>query len=690
MIKFQLQIQKFIFLRGDVEKDKLIKKASDILLLLTLAVSPLVFSVHANGVFWSVEQFFFKFCLSLLLAIFLFRIFLYRNVSFFKTSFDIVFAGFISANILGIFVAHGLYSFLNTVALNFLYFAFFYFVLDYAAAEDDNKWKILAAMFIPAVVMAAYGIFQSSGHDPVSWQTNFNGRASSTLGNPDFLAGHMVLLIPLSYALIFPLRGWKMLLMICVALILTAALFITQTRGALVAYFVSIAVLFAALAINKSGKDGKHIKAMALGLAVIVAAGSIYFFADRNGSERIKNMVNFNEDSINLRLHLWQSALYMIKDNFLFGAGAGNFHSVYPFYLSKYHDAALFKQVDFIGSVHAHNDFLQFPAEYGVIGAAFFYLMLGIFVYSGFKGLKNNRGDKYISGGVLAGGCAIMAHAMFNFPFSITPTAALFYAMMSLSVQNNGTYELRNIHAGRITAVFSGIAAAFCVIMALFFIVQLSSNYYLGYARDGGILNNTGAAVIQAQRAVSTDPWNEDNYLLYAQLLAKSGDTDRAAYNYRMVFDLDPAIYNVDYFLYDYYSAKNMKPDALAAGESMYKLSPYSLKSVKAAGFANYAVRNYARAADIFEIALKDNPDNYDLLTWLSSACGAGGDAQKAVFFAERAINVSGRNRDAYMDLAFAYYKSGDRDSAVKTLNKMLRLYPGDKQAQEMFRALNK
>jgi O-antigen ligase/Flp pilus assembly protein TadD len=673
-----------------LQQDKLIKKGFDILLLLTLSFSPLVFSIHANGVFWFVEQFFLKFCVSVLLALFLLRIFLNKNIPFFRTSFNLVFAGFLLVNIVGIFTAHNLYSFFNAVALNFCYFAIFYFVLIYAAENENNKWKILTAIFVPAVIIAAYGILQASGHDFISWQTNFNGRAASTLGNPDFLAGHMALIIPLSYMLIFLLRGWKMFLMICIALILTAMLFIAQTRGALIAYFISMIVMFAALAIHNSVNDRKRVKILAAAFAVILVAGSIYFFTNKSGAERMKNIANFNGESISLRLHLWQSAIYMIKDNILFGSGAGNFHTKYPFYLSKYQSASLFKKIDFIGSVHVHNDFLQFPAEYGLIGGLLFYMIPGMFFYYGFKGLNNSRGNKYMASGIVAGGSAMIIHAMFNFPFNITPTAALFYSIIALSVQNNGYYERRNISAGRVTSVFAASAGVLSVITAFLLVLQLLSNFYLGFARDSGILNNTGTAVIQAERAVRTDPWNEDNYLLYAQLLEKSGDMEGAANNYRVVFDIDPAMYNVDYFLYDYYSARNMKRDALMAGEYMYKLSPYSLKSIKAAGFANYTAGNYARAIDIFETALKDNPDNYDLLTWLSSACGAGGELQEAVVFARRAINASPVNRDAYMDLAFAYYKSGDINMALNTLEKMLKLYPGDKQAREMHKALKK
>ena len=40
--------------------------------------------------------------------------------------------------------------------------------------------------------MSVYGLLQSAGIDFIPWQTNFSYRAASTLGNPNFLAGHMV------------------------------------------------------------------------------------------------------------------------------------------------------------------------------------------------------------------------------------------------------------------------------------------------------------------------------------------------------------------------------------------------------------------------------------------------------------------------------------------------------------------
>jgi putative inorganic carbon (hco3(-)) transporter len=608
----------------------------------------------------------------------------------FKTPYNIALAGFMAVNLLGIFVARDFYAFLNTVYINFCYIALFYFTLNYAAEDESNYKKIYAAIIIPAVIMAAYGLLQSAGIDFIPWQTNFSYRAASTLGNPNFLAGHMVLVIPIAFAMIFTLKGINKIFMAAAAILLIAALIVTQTRGAYLAFIISAVVLFALLSVYDGENVKKYRGILIITCAMLVALGGTYFALNKNAAERIKSIITMNDESAKIRLHLWENTLYMIKDNFLLGSGPGNFPYKYSYYQARALDISYFKDSDFYKSGHAHNDYLQFMAEYGLPGAGFMFLVLGLFIYTGLRSMKKQASNKYLTAGALAAVADIMAHGFFNFPFIIVPTTSVFYVLMALSVYNQDDYDWEERKTGTPAGIFSAAAVAVFVMLCALFFRFLLSNAYLRAGRENDYFKKQDKAVQYAGLAVEANPWNEDNYLFNGQMLENANQLEPAFRNYKKVFDINPGNWEVNSALFNYYASKNMVPEALETGENMLKMSPYSLKALTAAGYALYMSGKYDQALKIYENALKDRPDSYDLLYHLSAVYGATGDTQKAAEYSERAIAASPDNAGAYLNLAVAYYKSGSKAKAIQTLNEMLKAHPGDARGLGLLKAIKK
>ncbi|MGB2874285.1 MAG: O-antigen ligase family protein [Gaiellaceae bacterium] len=58
--------------------------------------------------------------------------------------------------------------------------------------------RLVTAIILGSVAAALYGIAQAAGLDPLHWTTDWNGRASSTAGNPIFLGAIMCMAAPLS------------------------------------------------------------------------------------------------------------------------------------------------------------------------------------------------------------------------------------------------------------------------------------------------------------------------------------------------------------------------------------------------------------------------------------------------------------------------------------------------------------
>ena len=98
-------------------------------------------------------------------------------------------------------------------------------------------------------------------------------------------------------------------------------------------------------------------------------------------AERLLSVFTKIDTSSEMRLAIWESSAAMILDHPILGIGWGAFRFVYPEYDFYINDPAVI-------IYHAHNMYLNYAAEIGVIGAAayfwfFFGTMLTAFLSAG-------------------------------------------------------------------------------------------------------------------------------------------------------------------------------------------------------------------------------------------------------------------------------------------------------------------
>ncbi len=188
---------------------------------------------------------------------------------------------------------------------------------------------------------------------------NMNMRASLVFGDrqiePNVFAASLQL--PLSLVIgeflgSKSLRG-KLLLSFC-ALLIASGIFVTTSRGALVA--IAVMVLFF---VRKIGISWRALAAPALlGGALLLAPGFLF-----NRLEQAETSGGAG------RLYIWQTGIAALKDYFLAGAGLDNFSVIYNDYAAH--------AVHFAGlNRPPHNIFLQIAVESGIIGLLLFAVVI--------------------------------------------------------------------------------------------------------------------------------------------------------------------------------------------------------------------------------------------------------------------------------------------------------------------------
>lgn len=301
------------------------------------------------------------------------------------------------------------------------------------SARFDWRWLVFAVLLsaVANAVVGLYIFFGGSGADHLLILGRFF-RAFGTFGQPNPFGGFMGIALPLalmcaaiqSYQIMHDLRAGRrvnparLLLLAAMASaagIVAAALFASWSRGAWLGFAVSLVVMLVALPRRLLMGISLALALAALFFAlwsagllprsvvsrITTAATDLFSFSDVRGA-------NFTPTNFAVieRLAHWQAAIGMAQDHPLFGVGLGS-------YALRYADYHLINWEAPLG--HAHNQYLNFLAETGVVGlAAYIAFWISIFRVN-WKTLKHpDRTGRAVAVGLLGCWTYIAVHSVFD------------------------------------------------------------------------------------------------------------------------------------------------------------------------------------------------------------------------------------------------------------------------------------
>jgi O-antigen ligase len=186
-------------------------------------------------------------------------------------------------------------------------------------------------------------------------------------------------------------------------------------------------------------------------LIMVGVVGGVYWIGTEPVIRGVSHRFEQIEQSLSLsdgytRPNLWKASLSMIADNKLVGVGLGAFPAAYPPYD---HLNGLFE------TRKAHNDYLQFIAETGAVGAVLGILFLVSLVKLSRKGLMNpNPFLRAVSLGASVSLFGILVHSLVDFSLQVICNALIFLFVVSLIIVlsdhtgDEGTIEVQPQQAG--------------------------------------------------------------------------------------------------------------------------------------------------------------------------------------------------------------------------------------------------
>jgi len=319
------------------------------------------------------------------------------------------------------------------------------FCLTLLLVNDKRRIKLLAqVIIIGGVFQAAYGALMTlSGMEYGFFieKEAYRGVATGTFINRNHLAGYLEMCLAVGVGLMLAelstrtavdwrdrarrllhtLLGSKARVRLALV-VMVIGLVLTHSRMGNTAFLVSLTIVgaFYLLVVRRITRGTMIFFASLLIIDLLVIGN---FFGIEEVAQRLQQTTLESVE----RDEVARDTLVIVRDFPLTGSGAGSFYTTYPMYESGENSPGFYH--------HAHNDYLQFASEFGLVVTA----LLGFGVLASLWAAVSaqiERRDRLLQGMGFAATMAIVAlliHSAVDFNLQIPANAAMFVILMALA-----------------------------------------------------------------------------------------------------------------------------------------------------------------------------------------------------------------------------------------------------------------
>lgn len=286
--------------------------------------------------------------------------------------------------LLGIMLLSTIYAKNKGLALSesarFITYVFLYFVIKYEFNGKKEIKTLLKCYISVSFILCCIGILQYFTGFALNatfrraYTSGVITRITSTFANPNAFGAYLILIIfPVIMLSIYEKNKTKKIMYILLSMLVIINMVMTFSRNAILGLGIGLLVLTLIYSI-------KWIFALG-GIAILLS-----FIP--SVSQRILGTFDLHQNE--LRIKLWKTALYMIKDHPILGVGNGNFVTRYNEYITKYSELKYYGYRNYPN----HNSYLKLESELGILGIASF---IGIIITVLFriKKLYSTTKDKF-------------------------------------------------------------------------------------------------------------------------------------------------------------------------------------------------------------------------------------------------------------------------------------------------------
>ncbi|MCP4021046.1 MAG: O-antigen ligase domain-containing protein [Desulfobacteraceae bacterium] len=281
---------------------------------------------------------------------------------------------------------------------------------------------LIYTIVITALFLSIFGLFKRFGinpfafwvYDELKYQPDF---LASTYGNYNHMAGFIEMALP--FLLVLFLTRTRnvttIFIMIYLSCILMTAQALTLSRGGWISTLGGLTFMISILYFHRRFKKKK----LVLTLLCITLAISILLLASPPVVERAVTITQKDvAGNLEARIKTWEGTVDLIKDHPYTGSGPGTYAMVFP----RYQLPGLGVQFQ-----KAHNDYLHFIADIGLLIVPIMGWILFVFFKTGFCNLSHSsRQIRGIALAAMTSVVAILIHSISDFNLHIPANALTF------------------------------------------------------------------------------------------------------------------------------------------------------------------------------------------------------------------------------------------------------------------------
>ena len=527
------------------------------------------------------------------------------DFTFLKTPFFIGAFVFITSILVSfyksIIISESIYLF-SKVFIIIIFLIFTTYLIIQKQLSNESIIRSVIWFTIIIVSVAIYQIFNL-------YQTNEilianADKLTSSNGNKNLLASILFLILPF---LVYSFRIGKIWKYISIVLLFVIIIifWILQTRAVIIG-FILFFILSIGYILTTKSKVINKLRLLLLVIPILLLIAGITYI-----SIKYKDFFPhlFNGNTFNTRVLLWKNSLEMIKENKIFGVGAGNWQIYFPKYgLDKFGiENEVTKGI--MTYQRPHNDFIWIFCEMGIIGILSYLFLFAAFLFYGLKLIKNQSENKanwlyalFISTII---GYIIIAFA--DFPFERIEHQIILFTIFSIVLGNyylNKTTKLKTLNIGLSTFSISSL-------VIFIFMMIVTTKRYKGEFHTS-----------QMNVAVKASDWN------------------------KVIEEVD-LVNNV-----------------------FYSVDPLSIPLFWYKGVALFSSKNITGAKIEFKNAYKIDPYNIHILNNLASSYEKLGDHKNAEIYYKKALKISSHFEETLLNLAAIYFNAKKYDEAFETIDK--------------------